>query len=172
MTNTLKVITAAEKEYEISFDDKAANKGTINGNPFDWDVINIKPGSYHIIKDNQSLNIEVVKADYETKDFTIKVNGELHSLKLKDRFDILLQDLGLDDLNSNKLTELKAPMPGLVLDIKVKVGDEVNEGDALIVLEAMKMENVIKSTGSGTVKRIDTKKGNAVEKNQLLIQFD
>jgi biotin carboxyl carrier protein len=63
-------------------------------------------------------------------------------------------------------------MPGMVLDVKVTEGDAVKKGDALLVLEAMKMENIIRSTGAGVVKKIHVKKGVAVEKSQVLIRFE
>jgi biotin carboxyl carrier protein len=79
--------------------------------------------------------------------------------------------LGLDNLQSAKVAELKAPMPGLVLSILVKEGDEIKKGDNLLVLEAMKMENIIKSPADVTIKSIRIKPSDKVEKNQVLIQF-
>jgi len=77
----------------------------------------------------------------------------------------------LDSLASKKVNDIKAPMPGMVLNILVTEGQEVKKGDPLIVLEAMKMENILKSPTDGTIKKIAITKGIAVEKNQLLIQF-
>ena len=62
-------------------------------------------------------------------------------------------------------------MPGMVLNILVNEGDTIKKGDPLIVLEAMKMENILKSPTDGVIKKIPINKGVAVEKNQLLIQF-
>ena len=62
-------------------------------------------------------------------------------------------------------------MPGLVLDILVKVGDEVKKGDPLMILEAMKMENILKSASDGVIKKINVEKKQAVEKGQVLINF-
>jgi biotin carboxyl carrier protein len=70
-----------------------------------------------------------------------------------------------------KVNTVKAPMPGLIIDLRVKAGDTVKEGDPLLVLEAMKMENIIKAHGDGTVKQVKIKKGDSVEKNQVLIDF-
>jgi biotin carboxyl carrier protein len=78
----------------------------------------------------------------------------------------------MDKLHSAKVNELKAPMPGLVLDIVVSEGQEVKKGDALVVLEAMKMENILKSPADVVVKKISVKKGTAVEKNQVLVLFN
>lgn len=148
------------------------NSGTINGEKATWDMIQIKEGSFHLIKDNQSYNLEVIKSDFSEKTFTVLVNGNKYQLSVKDKFDELLKNLGMDNLNANKINEMKAPMPGLVLDIRVEEGSQIKKGDALLVLEAMKMENIIKSPTDGVIKKINVKKGMAVEKNQVLINFN
>ena len=165
----LKVKVNNKHEHVVEFENASA--GTIDGNAFQWDVLKVKDGSFHVIKDNKSYNVEVVKADVKEKSFVISVNGNKYSLNVKDKFDELLQSLGLDLLASKKVNEIKAPMPGLVVEVKVAEGDAVKKGDAILVLEAMKMENNIKSPTDGIVKKIHVKKGMAVEKNQVLINF-
>lgn len=167
-------------EYKIElgsgqkFDvEKLDEKSTlVNGKEFPWDCIRLSDGQYHVIHENKSYQIDVVEADYETKSFQLKVNNKMVELKAEDRFDVLLHQLGMDNLAAAALSELKAPMPGLVLDIPVKVGQEVAKDEPLAVLEAMKMENVLKSPGELKVKAIVVKKGQAVEKNQVLIEFE
>jgi biotin carboxyl carrier protein len=90
---------------------------------------------------------------------------------MRDRFDDLLKELGMDAAASLKVGDLKAPMPGLVVDIPVKEGDTVSKGDTLVILEAMKMENALKAVADATVKKIAVTKGQAVDKNTLLIQL-
>lgn len=165
----LKVKVNNKKEHAISFENET--NGTLDGKEFSWDVIEVKNGSFHIIKDYKSYNVEVIKADSIEKSFLVSVNGNKYQLQVKDKFDELLKSLGFDELNSKKVNELKAPMPGLVLDIRVAEGDQVKKGDAVLVLEAMKMENIIKSPTDGVIKKINVKKGVAVEKNQVLINF-
>jgi biotin carboxyl carrier protein len=145
---------------------------TINGNPLDWDVIKIKEGYFHILHENKSYRAEVVKTDLTTKTCTLKINGTKYTVALKDKFDLLLEKLGMDAVNTNKVNSIKAPMPGLIIDLKIKVGDEVKQNDPLLILEAMKMENVIKSPGDAVVKAVKIKKGDSVEKNQVLIEFN
>ncbi|MDQ3047389.1 MAG: biotin/lipoyl-binding protein [Bacteroidota bacterium] len=165
----LKVKVNNKKEHVIEFSD--AKAGMIDAKPFEWDVIEVKEGSFHVLKDNRSYNVEVVKADYAEKSFVISVNGNKYQLNVKDKFDELLKSLGLDSMNASKVTEIKAPMPGLVLDLRVNEGDSIKKGDPVLVLEAMKMENILKSPADGVIKKINVKKGQAVEKNQVLINF-
>jgi biotin carboxyl carrier protein len=128
--------------------------------------------SSHVLYQNKSYNIEVVSFDKAEKTATIKVNGRIYSLQIKDQFDKLLKQLGMDNLATNKILQVKAPMPGLVLTILAAEGDEVKKGDNLLVLEAMKMENMIKSPTDGTIKKIAIAQGDKVEKNELLILFN
>ena len=165
-----KSLSGKESQFEITFENK--NMGTLNGKPFEWDIVEEKPGRFHILKNNKSYTAEIVSADIAEKKCTIKVNGNNYSFELKDRFDELLKNLGMDKLVGASVKEIKAPMPGLVLNILVKVGDSVKKGDAILVLEAMKMENNIKSQTDGTVKKIAVEKGNAVEKNQVMVLFE
>ena len=161
-----------EKEYKVGFSNADKTAGEVNELPFNWDLIKVKEGSYHAIKDNKSYNIELISADYKEKKFTLRINGNTYAVVVKDKFDELLISLGMDNLSTGKINEVRAPMPGLVLDIRVNIGDSVKKGDALLVLEAMKMENNLKSPGEGTIKRIHVEKGVAVEKNQVLVSFN
>lgn len=164
-----KVKVNNKQERAVAFENASA--GTIDGKEFVWDVIEVKNGSFHVVKNNKSYSVEVVKADASEKSFVVMVNGNKYSLNVKDKFDELLKSLGMDNLTSSKVNEIKAPMPGLVLDIRVTEGMEVKKGDPILVLEAMKMENILKSPTDGTIKKINVKKGVAVEKNQVLINF-
>ncbi|WP_379085681.1 acetyl-CoA carboxylase biotin carboxyl carrier protein subunit [Pedobacter sp. UC225_65] len=126
----------------------------------------------HVLYQNNSYNIEVVELNKEEKTATVKVNGNVYSLTIKDQFDQLLQQLGMDNLAVNKIQQIKAPMPGLVLNVLATEGAEVKKGDNLLVLEAMKMENMIKSPTDGVIKKIEVKQGDKVEKNEILVSFN
>ena len=166
----LKVVSGS-KEYNIELEEQY-EQGIINGQLFQWNVSDISEGRFSIIRDNKSYEAEVAEIDLNAKTMRIKVNNTEHLLQIKDRFDELLEKMGMNGAGAGQVKEIKAPMPGLVLEIQIKVGDEVAEGDALLVLEAMKMENVIKSPTSGKVKSIEAKKSKAVEKNEVLIKFE
>jgi biotin carboxyl carrier protein len=127
--------------------------------------------STHVIYQNRSYTIEIVSFDKDEKAANVKVNGSIYKVAVEDQFDQLLKQLGMDNLAATKVQQIKAPMPGLVLNVLVAEGDEVKKGDSLLVLEAMKMENMIKSPTDGIIKKITIKQGDKVEKNELLIIF-
>ncbi|MDI9866923.1 acetyl-CoA carboxylase biotin carboxyl carrier protein subunit [Flectobacillus longus] len=149
-----------------------ATETLLNGAPFDWDFAKTQDGNFSILYNNRSFNAEVIEADYASKSFVLKINNSVYTVGVKDRFDILLDQLGMSNAASSKVNDLKAPMPGLVVDIKVSVGDSVQKGDTLLILEAMKMENVLKATGDGKVKSIKVAARENVEKNQVMIEFE
>jgi len=143
----------------------------VNNEVIKLDQIFLNQNSSHILYQNKSYLVEVVELIKEEKKAIIKINGNIYTLNVEDQYDQLLKQLGMDNLAVNKILQVKAPMPGLVLSVLVAEGDEVQKGDSLLVLEAMKMENMIKSPTDGIIKKIEVKPGNTVEKNELLISF-
>ena len=143
----------------------------VNGQPFQWDLATVGKNYFHILHENKSYRAEFVKADQATKTVTLKINGHLYDVVVKDKIDLLLEKMGMNNMNAGRVNNVKAPMPGLIVDLKIKDGDTVQKNDPLLVLEAMKMENVIKSPGDGVVRSIRVKKGDSVDKNQILIEF-
>lgn len=139
---------------------------------FDWDLIAINERTFHILHNNQSYEATILEADIPTKTIQVQIGQNTYTVALKDKFDLLAAQLGFSNLSSQKLNHIKAPMPGLVLDVMVQVGDEVQKGDSILILEAMKMENVIKAEGNAVVKSVGIAKGDAVEKNQVMIEFE
>ena len=126
----------------------------------------------HWIVNGKSMNVELVQVNTTTKEFTVKVNNKPYTLQLKDRYDDLLKSLGMEAVGEKKMREIKAPMPGMVLNVLVKEGDMVEKDTPILILEAMKMENVIKSAASAVVKKVCAVKGVAVEKNAVLVEFE
>jgi biotin carboxyl carrier protein len=136
------------------------------------DVLQAGDENFHVLNNNRSFHAELQAADYNNRTFTFLINGNSYQVKVADHYERLVQQLGLSVGGSVKVNNIKAPMPGLVLSILVSPGQAVQKGDPLIILEAMKMENMIKSAGDGTVKSVKTTQGSAVDKGQVLIEME
>ncbi|WP_143959989.1 acetyl-CoA carboxylase biotin carboxyl carrier protein subunit [Litoribacter populi] len=161
-------VTINKDKFEVN---KEKDGFQVNKSLIEWDITKLEDRRYHILAKHQSYNLELIEHNAEEKTLKVKLNNKTVTLSIKDRYDLLLEKLGMNNTAGSKAKDIKAPMPGLIFDIKVKVGDEVQKGDHVLVLEAMKMENIIKSPGDGVVKEIKVSKGASVEKNQVLIQF-
>jgi acetyl/propionyl-CoA carboxylase alpha subunit len=143
----------------------------INGTEQSIDMKELQPGSYHLLINGLSFQVEVIASDSITKTHKLRLNGKVLEVSLTDRYDELLKELGMDASSAQRVGDLKAPMPGLVVEVPVQEGQQVSKGDTLLILEAMKMENALKATSDATVKKIAVKKGDAVEKNTVLIHL-
>ena len=165
----LQISTGPGQVWEVDY--RATDAITLNGQPFAWDMADLGDGRYHVLYEGRSYNAEVVAADYATKTIVLKINGQRVELQAKDRFDLLLERLGMSNAAAAKVNELKAPMPGLIVDIRVQPGQAVQKGDPLLVLEAMKMENILKAPADGTVGSLKVNLRDNVQKGQVLVQF-
>ncbi|NRD24235.1 biotin/lipoyl-binding protein [Winogradskyella litoriviva] len=136
------------------------------------DVIETSVNHYHILQDNTSIKAEILKPDFNNKIYSVKVNNNTYEVVINDALDQQIEALGFEMGISKQVNNIKSPMPGLILELNVNVGDNVKENDVLFILEAMKMENVINSPRNGIIKSIKVKKGDTVYKNSLIIEFE
>lgn len=157
--------------------DKIIECGVEDGNYYvgeklvEWDVIPTGKNNFHILFNNKSYSAEILTADPTAKVFKLKINHQVIEVEARDKFDLLLENMGLNkEVVAGNLL-IKAPMPGLILDVLVSEGENVEVGQSLVVLEAMKMENIIKSPIAGLAKTLKIKKGDKVEKGQLVIEL-
>lgn len=143
----------------------------INGKAFEGDIAALGNNRFHVIWNNKSYNIEVIERNPAEKSTHLLINGQHYHTTAKDDLDLLLEKMGMQSGSSQKINNVKAPMPGLIQSIAVAEGDTIAKGDNLLVLVAMKMENVIKSSGGGVIKTLKVMPGQIVEKNQVLLEF-
>ncbi|UCD60475.1 MAG: acetyl-CoA carboxylase biotin carboxyl carrier protein subunit [Flavobacteriaceae bacterium] len=161
MNNSFKVVVDNTHEFKINSDDILK-----------IDALQTSSDSYHILKENKSFKAEVIEKDFYSKTYKVKINNSSYEVVISDSLDFLINDMGFALSSSKDIDSISAPMPGLILEIHVRIGQAVNEDDPLLILEAMKMENVITSPRDGIIKSISVKKSEAVDKNQLLIEFE
>ena len=143
---------------------------TIDGEPASFALHRVSPNEVLLLLDGRSLTFTVEPQEDGTTKLTHR--GRSLNVRLKTERDLLLESLGMETGNAAAAAELKAPMPGLVLSVLVEPGQEVQEGDGLVVLEAMKMENELRAHGPATIAAVHVAPGAAVGKNDLLISFE
>lgn len=126
----------------------------------------------HVLQENKSYKTEITQAAFYKKEYTVKVNNNTYKVAIADDLDVLIKEMGFALGKSKKVNEVKSPMPGLILEMHIKVGQEVKEDETLLVLEAMKMENSIVSPRDGIIKNITVSVGEAVDKGVILVEFE
>ena len=126
---------------------------------------------FRLLIGNESYAAFLVEADYRQKRFVFSIQNRRIEVFVEDEKDQAIKALGLPVVKQKKVEVLKSPMPGMVLEVLTKPGQTVSKGEPLLILEAMKMENVLRAAGEGEVKEVLAEAGTAVDKNQVLIKF-
>ena len=148
-----------EEEGVVSLDDQRLT----------YDLVKISSSQYHLLLDNKSFRIEILNRKKDGS-LVLKVNGREMEGRLSYRIEQLLKSMGMET-GKKVQKDVKAPMPGLVLDVLVSPGQEVQEGDDLVILEAMKMENALKAPQAGLIESVNVNKQDKVDKNQVLVSY-
>lgn len=145
---------------------------TCNDKVVDWSGVQLSNGDFSIIMDGRSYTAQVLKLDKETKTVQLQIEQQVYEVAIEEPIDQLLASMGIKDALVKKINDIKAPMPGLVLKVLVTPGQVIKKGDPVLILEAMKMENVFKSATDAVVKEIKVKERTAVEKGEVLIVLE
>ena len=137
-------------------------------------VLEINYTKKEIVLSNGSKKFEckILKENAIDQSYIVKINGEISTIRLIKQVEKTIEKLGIQKENQKNINVLKAPMPGLILDVVIKESDLVKKGDPVIILEAMKMENILSSPVDGIVKEIKVNPQQTVEKNNILIKFE
>lgn len=150
----------------------ATGNWQLSGDETPLSIVEVENGSFSILRDGKSYTALVDGIDREAKTVTLRINNVPYTVAIEEPLDRLLKSMGLDKAAGGKAEAVKAPMPGMILRVLVEPGQEVAKGDGLLVLEAMKMENVLKATAPGRVKAVLAVEKTAVEKGTVLIEME
>jgi biotin carboxyl carrier protein len=123
---------------------------------------------YSLLIDRRSFTTDVTAKDDQ---YTVACDGNSIRLTLLDERRALRPGEGGDQTREGD-KKIRAVMPGKVINVLVAVGDEVNKGHGLLVIEAMKMENEIRATASGTVKAVHVIPGQPIESGEMLVELE
>ncbi|HEY9168247.1 MAG TPA: biotin/lipoyl-containing protein [Lutibacter sp.] len=135
------------------------------------DLLKRSASEFHVIDKNKSFTVKLEKSDFKNREYLVIVNSNNYNVKISNEIDQLIKEMGFNIGSSIKANSIKAPMPGIILSVNVEENQEVKEGETLLILEAMKMENAIIAPKDGFVKSIFIKSGETVDKGVLLIEM-
>lgn len=150
--------------------EKTGENFVVDGKTTNTEIIKVDNNQFKVFKDNRVYSVELLEKN--GNEASLVINGKIVSTAIISEMEQLLKKLGMGSAASTTVKELKAPMPGTILSLSQSSGSSVVKGDPILILEAMKMENVIKSPGDGVIKTVHVSKGDNVEKNQKLISFE
>ncbi len=146
------------------------NEGVfIDGELISCELVKVAERKMKIFKDDRIYDAEISKI-LDTK-MLLNIDGTDLQVEVNDHVHQMLKKPGMGATSDAVVKDIKAPMPGTILNIIVGNGTDVSKGDQLLILEAMKMENVIKSPTDGIVGEIYVSQNESVEKNQVLLSF-
>lgn len=160
------IINDVTTEVDIDEESSFVKAGNFSG-PFEFTKEN---GRFFLRLGTKLHKIDNVH--YDGSDIEFSIDGSWHKVSVRDEQEILLDKLGFKTGAAAAEGTLKAPMPGKILDILVKVGDEVTKDQPLVILEAMKMENELKSPVDGVIASIDAEAGQSLEKNTPILEIE
>ena len=164
---TLKI---KDQIVEIELDEFDDSKFHLNGSPYQINYFYYND-LFHIIFNNKSYVLKLISSNKDSNNYYVSINNKIFNVEISDSKNKFSKIIGLKLSDDNKKLDITSPMPGLVIDVLVNVNETVEKNQSLIILEAMKMENVIKSPVQAKIKSIMVKKGDNVNKNEVLISF-
>jgi len=159
-----------EQSYRVEIEEtgKSVYRVSVDGNEFVVDGKKTGRTNYSLIVDNRSFEIEVDNAEDE---YRVLVDGRSYHVHLVDERRVRVGD-GQSDSQIQGRQRVSVPMPGKVIAVLVSEGDVVEKGQGLVIVEAMKMENEVRSPIAATVKEIKVKAGDTVEGGAVLVIID
>lgn len=163
------------KEYIVTIDSAThPPQIKVNGKPFRTRFSTHSDNSHlQLLMDNRSYDVEVVKQNNSHNgDFSVFIYGREFSLYAEDERLAKIREVAGMGAGGDSQKEIHAPMPGLVTRILKNPGDQVRKGESLILVEAMKMENELKSPVDGTIKEVKVKEGQSIDKNTLMVLLE
>ena len=160
-------IISKNEEFHITYQ-MEKSLASIDGRSYPFEWVELGGGEFHLKIGSGSYHVYLIEHQPDGQ-LLFQVNGHLHRITVRDERQQLLNQMDLGKSGTSDVIRMKAPMPGKVLQVLVNEGDEICKGDPVVILEAMKMENEIRSNNDGRVDTVHCHPGSSVEKHQLLV---
>jgi acetyl/propionyl-CoA carboxylase alpha subunit len=159
------ITTIEDKAYEIEVNEE--DEVLVDGERLAVEFQAVaEQAVYSLLLDNRSFEAHISPGQ---EGLDVLLRGQLYEVSVEDERQRLLRKAGGADIVQSGEYQLKAPMPGLIVDVPVNEGDEVSKGQNLVILESMKMQNELKSPRDGVIGRVRVKSGDSVKQNAVML---
>lgn len=158
--------TSNQKNYTVGLEEKTAK---IFESDQSMQLLSLEGN--HAVVSNGHKTFEIWVVEEQSGHLNLNVDGIEIKIEKRERLADLFEKIGYHEDAKNTISEIKAPMPGTIVEILVEEGQEIDTNDPILILEAMKMENIIRATSPATVTEIVASPGAVVQKNDTLIKF-
>jgi biotin carboxyl carrier protein len=166
------MVKVAGTEFDIELEYRSEKYyAVINGRQVEISSFQIGESRSIILIGGQSLEVDVRANGYDAHK-TVFIRGQEISVDIEGYHLAQLRKTAGMAAGSAIEKTVRAPMPGLILDVKVAAGEKIAKNRPLVIIEAMKMENVIKAPADGVVKEVRVESGTSVEKDDILVEFE
>ena len=158
-----------DEEHEVLLDASGVH---IDGDDVAAQVMPVDGTPVRMVTIGDEVHRVVVRPGATRGAYTLWLDGWRFEVEALDERTKAIRELSGASAGPSGPAPLKAPMPGLIVRVSVQVGDQVQAGQGIVVMEAMKMENELRATAAGKVKSILATPGTAVEKGALLVELE
>ena len=166
------MVNVSGKEFDIELEYRSEKYyATVNGEEIEISSFILGESRSLMLIGGRSLEVDVRANGYDSRK-TVFIKGQEIAVDIEDYHLARLRKTAGMASGGAVEKAIKAPMPGLILDVKVAVGDKISRGQAVMIVEAMKMENIIKSLADGVVREINVENGKSVEKGDTLLELE
>lgn len=159
------IATVGDEQYTIDINQDG--QITVDGEVINIDMRQLEDTTmYSLIIEGRSHDIRMHEGDGA---YLVQMSGEIFDVVVEDERTRRLAGLRGTPAAITDEIDIKAPMPGVVVEVPVKEGDAIEKGDIVIILESMKMQNEFKSPKTGVIKKIRVKIGDKVDQNAVMV---
>ena len=166
--NKLIAFSADQKEY--AFTNPLSKTIKYKGEKVEIKLYEDPSGFSYVLWKNKKYPLEIIEK--KQNKYTVMLNGVWHSFTVETPFSLKRKKFLESQAGESSTVTINAPMPGKIVEVLVEEGSEIKSGEALLILEAMKMQNEISCPVDGVIKKIAIRQNESVMKDDLMIEIE
>lgn len=165
-----KYIACSPKNKKFEIQNPLDQKVRVKGKKYDLKIIEDEKGFSYILYKNKKYLVEILEKNQNK--YIVMVNGVWYSFTIETPISYKRRKTLTRQGSVSRIENVLAPMPGKILDIMIEENSEIKEGEPIVILEAMKMQNEIVSNVNGKIRKINIKRNDSVMKDEVMVEIE